>query len=207
MSDEEDLLIDRDEYLANGVHIGTKAQHKDMEKHIFHVKKNQLAVLNLEDTDKRIRKAASLLADYDPEDILIVGRKEEAQLPVRKFSEAIGTMKVDGRFMPGTLTNPQSENFVEPEIVLVTDPETDAQAVQEARDTKVPVVAVADSENILEDIDLVIPANNKGNNALGTVFYLLAQETMKERGEELDEEVEEGKTEVERVEDDEDEEE
>lgn len=207
MSDEEDLLIDRDEYLANGVHIGTKAQHKDMEKYIFHVKKNQLAVLNLEDTDKRIRKAAGLLADYDPEDILVVGRKEEAQLPVRKFSEAIGTKKVDGRFMPGTLTNPQSENFVEPEIVLVTDPETDAQAVQEARDTKVPVVAVADSENSLEDIDLVIPANNKGNNALGTVFYLLAQETKKERGEDLDYELDDFQPEVERVEDDEDEEE
>jgi len=203
MSDEEDLLIDRDEYLANGVHIGTKAQHKDMEKYIFHVKKNQLAVLNLEDTDKRIRKAASLLADYEPENILVVGRKEEAQLPVRMFSKALDTKKVDGRFMPGTLTNPQSENFAEPEIVLVTDPETDAQAVQEARDTKVPVVAVADSENSLEDIDLVIPANNKGNNALGTVFYLLAQETKKERGEEIDHELEDFQPKVERVEDDE----
>lgn len=205
MSDEEDLLVDRDEYLANGVHIGTKAQHKDMEDYIFHVKKNQLAVLNLEKTDERIRKAASLLADYDPEDILIVGRKEEAQLPVRKFSEAVGTNKIDGRFMPGTLTNPQSENFVEPEIVVVTDPETDAQAVQEARDTKVPVVAVADSENSLEDIDLVIPANNKGKNALGMVFFLLAQETLKVREEELSLELDDFQPEVERAEDEEEE--
>lgn len=206
MSDEEDLLVDRDEYLANGVHIGTKAQHKDMEEYIFHVKKNQLAVLNLEKTDERIRKAAGLLSNYDPEDILVVGRKEEAQLPVRKFSEALGTKKVDGRFMPGTLTNPQSENFVEPEIVLVTDPETDAQAVQEARDTKVPVIAVADSENSLEDIDLVIPANNKGKNALGMVFFLLAQETMDEYGEDFDYELEDFQPEVERAEDEEEEE-
>jgi len=203
MSDEEDLLIDRDEYLANGVHIGTKAQHKDMEKYIFHVKKNQLAVLNLEDTDNRIRKAASLLANYEPEDILVVGRKDEAQLPVRALSKALGTQKIDGRFMPGTLTNPQSENFVEPEIVLVTDPETDAQAIQEARDTKVPVIAVADSENSLEDIDLVIPANNKGQNALGMVFYLLAQETTKERGNDFNYELQDFQPEVERVEEDE----
>lgn len=206
MSDEEDLLVDRDEYLANGVHIGTKAQHKDMEKYIFHVKKNQLAVLNLEDTDNRIRKAASLLTDYGPEDVLVVGRKEEAQLPVRKFSEALGTQKVDGRFMPGTLTNPQSENFVEPDLVLVTDPETDAQAVQEARDTKVPVIAVADSENSLEDIDLVIPANNKGKNALGMVFFLLAQQYFEETGGEFDYELGDFQPEVERAEEDEEEE-
>ncbi|MFB6174686.1 MAG: 30S ribosomal protein S2 [Candidatus Nanohalobium sp.] len=201
MGDEEDLLVDRDEYLANGVHIGTKAQHKDMEEYIFHVKKNQLAVLNLEDTDQRIRKAAKMLANYDPEDILVVGRKEEAQLPVRKLSEALGTMKVDGRFMPGTLTNPQSENFVEPELVVITDPETDSQVVQEARDTKIPVIAVADSENSLEDIDLVIPANNKGKNALGMVFYLLAQQYFEQTDEDFDYELSDFQPEQERTED------
>lgn len=200
MSDDEDLLVDREEYLANGVHIGTKAQHKDMEEYIFHVKKNQLAVLNLEDTNERIRKAANLLSNYEPENILVVGRKEEAQLPVRKFSEYFGTKKVDGRFMPGTLTNPQSENFMEPEIVVVTDPEIDAQAVQEARDTKIPVIAIADSENSLEDIDLVIPANNKGRNSLGMVFYLLASEIQDRKGEELDLELDDFQPEQDRVE-------
>ncbi|MFB6180788.1 MAG: 30S ribosomal protein S2 [Candidatus Nanohalobium sp.] len=200
MSDEEDLLIDRDQYLANGVHIGTKAQHKDMEEYIFHVKKNQLAVLNLERTDERIRKAAKLLADYSPEEILVVGRKEEARLPVRQFSEAVGTERIEGRFMPGTLTNPQSENFTEPEIILVTDPEIDSQAVQEARDTKIPVVAVSDSENSLENIDLAVPANNKGGNSLGTVLYLIAKQIKEQKGGELDKELDDFTPEEEREE-------
>lgn len=188
---EEDLLVDREEYLANGVHIGTKAQHNDMEKYIFHVKKNQLAVLDLTRTDERIREAARFLSNYEPEDILVVGRKEEARLAVDRFAEEAGTDVIAGRFTPGTLTNPRSDDFREPEVVLIADPETDAQAIDEARDVKIPVIAVADSANTLQDVDLAIPANNKSANALGMVFYLLASELLEERGEEIDRDLEE----------------
>lgn len=175
MTDEE-LLIDREEYLKRGVHIGTKSQHTDMDDYIFHVKKNQLAVINLTKTDQQIRDAAEFLADYEPEDILVVGRKDEARDAIDEFSEALETAKITGRFMPGTLTNPQSENFTEPEVVLVTDPELDAQAIDEASDTNIPVVAIADSENSLDNIDVVIPGNNKGENAIATILFLVGQE-------------------------------
>lgn len=175
MTDEE-LLIDREEYLKRGVHIGTKSQHTDMDDYIFHVKKNQLAVINLTKTDQQIRDAAEFLADYEPEDILVVGRKDEAREAIDEFSEALETAKITGRFMPGTLTNPQSENFTEPEVVLVTDPELDAQAIDEASDTNIPVVAIADSENSLDNIDVVIPGNNKGENAIATILFLVGQE-------------------------------
>jgi small subunit ribosomal protein S2 len=175
MTDEE-LLIDREEYLKRGVHIGTKSQHTDMDDYIFHVKKNQLAVINLTKTDQQIRDAAEFLADYEPEDILVVGRKDEARDAIDEFSEALETAKITGRFMPGTLTNPQSENFTEPEVVLVTDPELDAQAIDEASDTNIPVVAIADSENSLDNIDVVIPGNNKGENAIATILFLAGQE-------------------------------
>ena len=175
MTDEE-LLIDREEYLKRGVHIGTKSQHTDMDDYIFHVKKNQLAVINLTKTDQQIRDAAEFLADYEPEDILVVGRKDEARDAIDEFSEALETAKITGRFMPGTLTNPQSENFTEPEVVVVTDPELDAQAIDEASDTNIPVVAIADSENSLDNIDVVIPGNNKGENAIATILFLVGQE-------------------------------
>jgi len=186
MSDEqEELLVDRDEYLAHGVHIGTKAHHKDMEDYIFHVKKNQLAVLNLEDTDVQIRKAAEKLAEYEPEDILVVGRKEEAKNAIDQFAKATGVETVIGRFMPGSFTNPESENFTEPELVFVTDPETDAQAIQEASQTNKYVIAIADSENNLDNIDMAIPANNKSEKSIGMVYYLIAQELLAEKGKEL----------------------
>ena len=186
MGDEEELLVDREEYLKNGVHIGTKSQNADMEDYIFHVKKNGLAILNLDKTDKQIRKIAEVLSEYNPEDILVVGRKDEAYKPVKTFSEAMGTSTVNGRFMPGTLTNPKSDNFTEPEIILVTDPEEDGQAITEATDVNIPVIAIADSENSLDNVDYVIAANNKGEKALGMVFYLLADQMKDVEGEKLD---------------------
>jgi len=184
-------LIDREEYLKRGVHIGTKSQHTDMDDYIFHVKKNQLAVINLTKSDEQIREAAEFLADYDPENILVVGRKEEARDAIEMFSDELGTDKITGRFMPGTLTNPQSENFTEPEVVLVTDPELDAQAIDEASDTNIPVLAIADSENSLEDIDVVIPGNNKGENAISTIMFLLGQEYSALKGLEFEYELDE----------------
>lgn len=206
MSDE-DLLVERDEYLSNGVHIGTKAQHSHMDKYIFHVKKNQLAVLNLTKTDERIRKAAKLLASYDPEDILVVGRKEDAFKPLTMFQKSADTKKISGRFMPGTLTNPQSENFMEPKIVLVTDPEEDNQAIIEATDAKIPVIAIADSSDSLENIDLVIPANNKAEGSLSMVYYLLAQQLAEERGEDFSFELDDFQSESEQEEEETEEEE
>lgn len=183
---EEEMLIDREEYLSNGVHIGTKAKHKDMEKYVFHVKKNQLAILDLDQTDERIRDIADFLSQYEPEEILVVGRKEASHKAIKSFSEAIGTEVIPGRFMPGTLTNPQSDSFQEPEVVLVTDPEEDAQAIDEAIDSKIPVVSIVDSADSLENIDLALPANNKSENALGLVMFLLAREILDNNGEEFD---------------------
>lgn len=186
MSEDEELLKEREEYLKNGVHIGTQSQNADMEDYIFHVKKNGLAILDLNTTDKQIRAIAQTLAEYDPQEILVVGRKDEAYQPIKAFSEAIGTKTVNGRFMPGTLTNPRSDSFMEPEIILVTDPEEDRQAITEAEDANIPVIAIADSENNLEGVDKVIAANNKGEKALGMVFYLLADQMKEQIGEKLD---------------------
>jgi small subunit ribosomal protein S2 len=183
---EEELLVDREKYLSHGVHIGTKAKHEDMEKYIFHVKKNQLSVLNLDQTDERIRAAARFLSKYSPEEILLVGRKEAARMPLNAFSEEVGTRLIAGRFMPGTLTNPQSDDFMEPEVIVVTDPEEDEQAIDEAVDAKIPVVSIADSGNSLEDIDLVIPANNKAENSLGLVYYLLAEQLQEQYGHKIE---------------------
>lgn len=188
---EENLLIEREEYLAAGVHIGTKSTHVDMEPFIFRVKKNKLAVLDLEQTDERIRDAAEFIAQFEPEDVLVVGRKEAAYDPIELFTEYTGAEHIIGRFTPGTLTNPRAEKFREPEVVIVTDPEQDSQVVKEAAQTNVPVVAFCDSGDTLENIGHPIPANNKGEKAIATVYYLLARQILEERGVEADIDIEE----------------
>ena len=55
---------------------------------------------------------------------------------------------------------------MEPEIVVVTDPQADQQAVLEATRAGVPVVAIANTDNVTSKIDLVVPANNRGRKLL-----------------------------------------
>ncbi len=177
------MLLDKEEYLSSGVNIGMKRRVEDMEPFIYRVKKNKLAIIDLEKTDERIETAGKFLAQFDPEDILIISRKEIGQKPVVTFAEATGANRIFGRFMPGTLTNPNHEDFTEPKVVMVTDPVEDGQAADEAVEARVPVISICDTVNRLEYIDYCIPANNKGKRSLAVVYYLLAKEYLKNRGE------------------------
>ena len=85
--------------------------------------------------------------------------------------------------MPGTLTNPNYEKFIEPDVVLITDPLSDRQALKEAVKARIPVVAICDTFNETKNVDLVIPANNKGKKSLALIYWLLAREILKVRGE------------------------
>ncbi|GAB7090791.1 30S ribosomal protein S2 [Halorubrum luteum] len=183
MPDEDvDLLIPVEDYLSAGVHIGTQQKTKDMERFIHRVRDDGLYVLDVSTTDSRIRTAADFLANYDPEQILVTSSRQYGRFPAEKFADAIGARARTGRFIPGTLTNPDYAGYIEPDVVVVTDPIGDAQAVKEAITVGIPVIAMCDSNNQLSNVDLVIPTNNKGRRALSVVYWLLANETLDRRG-------------------------
>ncbi|MFW5903173.1 MAG: 30S ribosomal protein S2 [Halolamina sp.] len=179
---EADLLIPVEDYLSAGVHIGTQQKTKDMERFIHRVRDDGLYVLDVSQTDGRIRTAASFLANYDPEQVLVTSSRQYGRFPAEKFAEAIGARARTGRFIPGTLTNPKYDGYIEPDVVVVTDPIGDAQAVKEAITVGIPVIAMCDSNNAVSNVDLVIPTNNKGRRALSVVYWLLANETLDNRG-------------------------
>ncbi|QZA87807.1 30S ribosomal protein S2 [Salinarchaeum sp. IM2453] len=183
LGDEEaDLLIPVEEYLGAGVHIGTQQKTNDMERYIHRVRTDGLYVLDISQTDKRIRTAADLLSNYDPGQILVTSSRQYGRFPAEKFAEAVGARARTGRFIPGTLTNPQYEEYIEPDILVVTDPIGDSQAVKEAVTVGIPVIAMCDSNNTTSNVDLVVPTNNKGRKALAVVYWLLANETLDRRG-------------------------
>ena len=179
--DEVDLLIPVEDYLGAGVHIGTQQKTKDMERFIHRVRDDGLYVLDVSQTDGRIRTAADFLADYNPEQILVTSSRQYGRFPAEKFADAIGARARTGRFIPGTLTNPDYAGYIEPDVVVVTDPIGDAQAVKEAITVGIPVIAMCDSNNQVSNVDLVIPTNNKGRRALSVVYWLLANETLDRR--------------------------
>ena len=183
MPDEEaDLLIPVEDYLAAGVHIGTQQKTKSMNRFIHRVRTDGLYVLDVSQTDKRIRTAASFLANYDPEQMLVASSRQYGRFPAEKFADAVGARARTGRFIPGTLTNPDYAGYIEPDVVVVTDPIGDSQAVKEAITVGIPVIAMCDSNNTTSNVDLVVPTNNKGRKALSVVYWLLANETLDRRG-------------------------
>ena len=179
---EEELLIPRESYLSAGVHIGTKIKTGDMEKFIYRVRPDGLFVLDIKKTDERIRIAAKFLSRFDPEKILVVAGRLYAKVPAEKFCEYTKAKLITGRFVPGTLSNPLYPHSLEPDVVLVSDPKADSQAVREASSLGIPVVALCSTDNELSKIDLAIPTNNKGRRALAVIYWVLARQLLRERG-------------------------
>jgi small subunit ribosomal protein S2 len=179
---EYESLIPVDEYLAAGVHIGTQQKTEDMKRFVYRVRADGLYVLDVKATDDRIKTAAKFLSKFDTARILVVSARQYGQFPATMFAKVVGAKSMVGRFIPGTLTNPEYRDFVEPDVVVVTDPIGDLQAVKEAVDIGVPVVAMCDTNNMTMHIDVVIPTNNKGRKALALIYWLLAQEIAKLRG-------------------------
>jgi len=178
----EGLLVPEDTYLTSGVHIGTQQKSADMMRFIYKVRSDGLYVLDIKQTDTRIRLASKFLARFPPAEVLIVAARQYGQKPARMFAKACGFLVIAGRFVPGTMTNPQVDEYVEPEVLLVTDPAADQQALREGLNIGIPVVGLCDANNETRNVDLVVPTNNKGRRALATVYWLLTREVLKERG-------------------------
>jgi len=179
---EEKFLVATDEYLKSGIHIGTKYKTKYMEKFIYKTRPDGLSVLNLQKIDERIALASKFIAKYNPEDIMIVGRREGAWKPLRKLGMLTGAKVFPGRYPPGILTNPNLDNFIEVKVLLAVDVWPDRNAVMDASKMGIPVIALCDTNNQANNIDLVIPCNNKGKKSLGLFFWILTREYLKEKG-------------------------
>ena len=179
---EEELLLPQDTLLSAGVHIGTRMRTKDMEKFIYRVRADGLFVLDVKKTDERIRVAAKFLARFEPSKITVVAGRLYAHSPVEKFCEVVGATPIVGRFIPGMLSNPLYPNRLEPSVIIVSDPKADVQAVKEASNIGIPVVALCSTDNDFSFVDLVIPTNNKGRRALAVIYWLLARQILRERG-------------------------
>jgi len=180
---EEGLLLPQDTLLSVGIHIGTRMKTKDMEPFIYRVRPDGLFVLDIKKTDERIRIAAKFLARFDPTKIAAVAARLYGREPVRKFCEVTGAVPIVGRFIPGMFSNPLYPGRIESSVVIVSDPKADSQAVKEAASIGIPVVALCSTDNDFSGVDLAIPTNNKGRRALAVIYWLLARQILREKGE------------------------
>ena len=176
------MMVSEEIYMTSGAHIGTRQKTSDIKEFIYKVRNDGLYIIDVKQTDERIKKAAKFIKNFDPNDILIVSVRQYGQKPIRLLSEHTGIGVLDGRFRPGTLTNPNAKGFLEPGLLIVTDPLADSQALHEAENIGIPVIGLCDTNNETRYLDMVIPTNNKGRRALALVYWLLTRAILKEQG-------------------------
>jgi small subunit ribosomal protein S2 len=178
---ENEFLVSKDQYLNAGIHVGSKFKTDDMSSFIYKTRPDGLSVLDVKQIDERIRLTANLLANYEPEDVLIACRRESGRKAVKQFADITGAQFYEGRYPPGVLTNPELDDFVEAKVLVVIDPVPDKNAIKDAKIVGIPIVGLCDTNNDATNLDLVLPCNNKGRKSLGLVFYLLAKLYAEER--------------------------
>ncbi|MBD3195504.1 MAG: 30S ribosomal protein S2 [Candidatus Lokiarchaeota archaeon] len=193
LEEEEEPIFDKDEetkqlYLSCGIHIGTKLISGDFKERgwLFRATNYGLYVIDLTQTEERIKIAAKFLSKYVEEGsdkVIVSSVRRYGKEPVRKFCEALGCRAIVDRFIPGSLTNPNIGTYIkDASVVVIVDPHADKVILREAKLARIPVVSLFDTDDNLKGIDLAIPANNRGKKALGLAFWILAREILLELG-------------------------
>ena len=183
MSEQAEAIDIKKKILATGIRVGTQVKTKFMRPFITTASPEGLYMLDLDITLEKIKTAAKFINRIGTDNLIVCTGRRYAEMPIEKFCEMLDAKKLLGRFMPGTLTNPSLPYYIEPKLVLISDPQVDEQAITEATNAGIPVIGIANTDNITSKLDVIIPANNRGRKALATVYWLLVRQILIERGE------------------------
>jgi small subunit ribosomal protein S2 len=183
MSEQTEAMDIKKKILSTGIRVGTNVKTKFMVPFITQASPEGLYMLDLDITIEKIKTAAKFINRLGTDNLIVCSGRQYAETPIEKFSEMLGAKKLLGRFMPGTLTNPSLPYYIEPKLVFISDPQVDEQAIIEATNAGIPIIGIANTDNLTSNLDVIIPANNRGRKALATVYWLLVRQILIEKGE------------------------
>jgi small subunit ribosomal protein S2 len=183
MSEQTEAIDIKKKVISTGIRVGTQVKTKFMKQFIEKASPEGLYMLNIDMTLDKINTSAKFINRIGAENIIVCSGRQYAGIPIEKFCEMTGAKQLLGRFMPGTLTNPSLPYYVEPKLILISDPEVDVQALIEATNAGIPIIGIANTDNVTSKLDVIIPANNRGRKSLATIYWLLVRQILIEKGE------------------------
>jgi len=170
-----------EDYLKYAVYLGTKVITPHMKKFVYKRRADGIAVIDVNLIDTRLKEFIKELVKYNPEEFIIVCKREAGWKAVELFSELTGVKVFTKKYPAGIITNLALQEFFEPKMVFLCDPWVDKNALKDAKRMKKKILALCDTNNYTFDIDYFVPCNNKSNKSIGFIFYLIAKEYLKEK--------------------------
>jgi len=176
---DQTILTPLEDYIKTASYLGTKVITPTMRKYVYRRRLDGLAILNTLLVDKKLADGIDFVKQYKPEDWMLICKREAGWRAVKMFAELTGVRIFTKKYPSGVLTNSVLDNFIETKMVMICDPWLDKNALADAKNIRIPVAGICDTNNHTSNVDVVMIGNNKSNKSLGLFFWLLAREYMK----------------------------
>lgn len=177
-----DMLVQLEDYVKSGIYIGTKVITPQMRQFVYRRRADGLAIFNTDLIDEKLKETIEFLSKFNPEDIVLVCKRQAGWKAAEKFAEVIGAKVFTKKYPAGILTNTKLPDFFENELTIVCDSWLDRNALRDTMRVHKQILMVCDTNNFPRGANQIIIGNNKNARSLGLMFYLLTRGYCKARG-------------------------